>query len=60
MERLLAGRYWVVWGFTVREKSGRSGAKWVNRPLFGLPVILQMLLLQIIFQPLSVAVFFKS
>ena len=28
MERLLAGRYQAVWGFAVRRKSGRSGAKW--------------------------------
>ena len=33
MERLLAGRYWVVWGFAVKKKWGgnrRSGAKWVK------------------------------
>ena len=34
MERLLAGHYQAVWGFTVRKKSGRSGAKWVNDIFF--------------------------
>ena len=30
MKRLLASRYWAVWGFAVRKKSGWSGAKWVS------------------------------
>ena len=30
MEHPLAGCYQEVWGFAVRQKSGRSGAKWVK------------------------------
>ena len=35
MERLLASRYQAVRGFTVRKKSGQSGAKWVNMETAG-------------------------
>ena len=36
MDCLLAGHYRAVWGFAVRQKSGRSGAKWVNEVLVGI------------------------